>query len=230
HLVRESKYVCEGADPALAELLVAAHSAPDAEHPAGVLESVYFDTPDLKSHAEKTDGDAVKRKIRIRWYPDSRPLPDGTRTAFLEVKDRIGAARDKARFEFRYDAGFLDNAPLDDRGFADMLSRALRDAGFAFSAAPYAPTVAIRYARKRFVCPATGSRLSVDSRICATRANAALIPFAAPLACPCVVVEAKSGTARQWPFGAALVRMGYRLSGFSKYGFFLDRLRAGAFR
>ena len=202
---------------------------PDPEHPAGVLESVYFDTPDFRSHAEKTDGGATKRKIRIRWYPDSPVAADGTRTAFLEVKDRIGSARDKARFVFRHDAGFLENARLEDPEWIAVLEGALRAASFAFSAAPYVPSAAIRYERARFVCPATQSRLSVDSRIRCTRANAASVPLAGPMACPVVVVEAKSSVARSWPFGDALQRLGFRLSGFSKYGYFMDRLRAGAF-
>ena len=228
-LVREVKFVSDRAVAEMAADLVAAFSVPDAKFPVGVLESVYYDTPDFCSHSEKTDGDALKRKIRVRWYRDVAPGRAGTRRVFLEVKDRIGSARDKSRFDFEWDANFLDNAPLDDPGFLDLLGTGFRKAGWTLSPASRIPSVSIRYRRRRFFCPASKSRLSVDSSIECTRANAQTIPFASPMVCPLIVVEAKSDSVRTWPFAEALNRMGFRICGFSKYGYFLDRLRAGAF-
>ena len=225
-LVRERKYVCADADPALAAGVLRAWAEPDANYPEGELESVYFDTPGLASWREKANGDALKRKVRVRWY---RGTPGGALRAFLEVKDRIGSARDKERFAFDAPAAFLADAPLDDPAWGAFLADAAARAGFALPA-PLVPTVSIRYRRLRLRCPATDSRLSVDWDVSCPRANAALLPFAGPLACPYVVCEAKSPVADAWPFGPDLVRLGFRLRSFSKYGYFLERLLEGGFR
>ena len=45
-------------------------SRPDPEHPVGQVNSLYFDTIDLKEHARSDAGDFAKDKIRIRWYGD----------------------------------------------------------------------------------------------------------------------------------------------------------------
>ena len=226
-LVRERKFVSDRADPAAAVALLRAYAAPDPEFPEGELESVYFDTPLLDSARQKADGDARKRKVRLRWYRG--PAPSGRRAAWLEVKDRVGSARDKTRHRADCDADFLERAPLSDPGWAALLARLLDEAGFALGGG-LLPTVAIRYRRSRLVCPATGSRLSVDRAVSCPRANAALLPFAGPLDCPCTVVEAKSADAWDWPFGGGLARMGFRMESFSKYGYFLERILQGGFR
>lgn len=226
-LVRERKFVSDRADPAAAVALLRAYAAPDPRYPEGELESVYFDTPALDAWRQKANGDATKRKVRLRWYRG--PAPSGRRAVWLEVKDRVGSARDKARHRAECEAARLDAAPLSDPGWAALLARLCAEAGFALGGG-LLPTVAIRYRRSRFVCPATGSRLSVDRAVSCPRANAALLPFAGPLDCPCTVVEAKSADAWDWPFGADLARMGFRMESFSKYGYFLERILQGGFR
>ena len=227
-LVRERKFVSDRADPAAAAALLRAWAAPDPDFPEGELESVYFDTPALDAWRQKANGDATKRKVRLRWYRGPATA-SGLRPAWLEVKDRIGSARDKARHRAECDAAWLDSAPLSDPGWPALLARLSAEAGFPVGDGLF-PTVAIRYRRARFVCPATGSRLSVDHAIACPRANDALLPFAGPLGCPCTVVEAKSATVWDWPFGADLSRMGFRMESFSKYGYFLERILQGGFR
>lgn len=227
-LVRERKFVSDRADPLAAAELLRAWAAPDPEFPEGELESVYFDTPALDARRQKADGDATKRKVRLRWYRGPVPA-GGRRAAWLEVKDRIGSARDKARHRAECDAAWLDGAPLADPDWTALLARLAGEAGFALGDG-LLPTVAIRYRRSRLVCPATGSRLSVDRAISCPRANDALLPFAGPLDCPCTVVEAKSAVAWDWPFAPALARLGFRAESFSKYGYFLERILQGGFR
>ena len=226
-LVRERKFVSDRADPSAAAALLRAWAAPAPEFPEGGLESVYFDTPGLDAWLQKANGDAVKRKVRLRWYRG--PAPSGRRAAWLEVKDRIGSARDKVRHRAECDAAWLESAPLSDAGWPALLAQISAEAGFPVGDGLF-PTVAIRYRRSRFVCPATGSRLSVDREIACPRANAALLPFAGPLGSPCTVVEAKSADVWDWPFGADLARMGFRIESFSKYGHFLERILQGGFR
>lgn len=229
-LVRESKYVAEWAAPESVSALLGAYSEPDPAHAEGEIESVYWDTRGLASFAEKANGDSLKRKVRLRWYRDTPPSSDGRRVAFFEVKDRIGAARDKVRAVIRWDAGFLDSAPLCDPAFADLLRVGADAAGFGFlPLGALVPVVSIRYRRRRFVCPATDSRLSVDWNLSCPRANRDVFPLSIPLGTPEVVVEAKSSGVRAWPFGPALVRAGFRLCSFSKFGLFLSKLNDGSF-
>lgn len=223
----EKKWVGDEAWAPLAAGLLDAWAEPDAEYPEGVLESVYFETPLLSSWREKANGDALKRKVRIRWYRGA--LPSAPRRAWLERKNRVGAAREKSRHEFEADGAFLDAAPLEDPGWAALLHRAAADAGWCLPASAE-PAVSIRYRRRRYRCPVTGSRLSVDSGIVCTRANGRVFPFAGPLACPRAVCEAKSATARQWPFGRDLARLGFRMGSFSKFGWFVERLLDGGCR
>lgn len=228
-LVRERKFVSPVVSAGEVSSILQAYCVPDGKYPEGELESIYFDDPMLSSYREKANGDALKRKVRIRWYRGGAPW-NAVRPAFLEVKDRIGAARDKARFEFRATAAELEGRPLSDCLYASMLREQAGRAGYAIPEA-LAPVVAIRYRRRRFVCHATSSRVSVDYGIVCTRANGDVFPAASgqPLPLRIVVCEAKSSVARAWPFGGALACLGFRMESFSKYGYFVERLLQGGF-
>lgn len=226
-LVCERKFVSCNADPQGAIALLQAMTRPDGHYPVGSLESVYFDDAGLSSYYEKANGDALKRKVRIRWYrPPAGGGPEGPTDAFLEIKDRIGAARDKCRVRFQADGALLDRAPLDDPVWDEILRGACASAGLELPAG-LLPTVSIRYSRHRFVCPLTGARISIDYDIAAPRANGAVFPFAAPLSCPAVVCEAKHHSARAWPWSADLAAQGYACTSFSKYGYFIAKLLSG---
>lgn len=229
-LVCERKYVSDRVPACAVVALLRAWCVPDGLHPHGELESIYFDDPFLSSFREKTNGDALKRKVRIRWYRTG--TSDGAdRSAFLEIKDRIGAAREKARFQFEASVGDLERRTLGDPFFPALLREQARKAGFAIPPV-LAPSVSIRYRRNRFVCPVTHSRVSVDYDIVCTRANPELLNGAShmsPMRVGLTICEAKSNSVRSWPFGASLARMGMRLESFSKYGYFVERILQGDF-
>lgn len=42
----------------------------DSDYPAAVVSSIYYDTVDWRSLAEKNNSDYLKTKIRLRWYQD----------------------------------------------------------------------------------------------------------------------------------------------------------------
>lgn len=223
----ERKWVGDADWAPLALGVFGAWAAEDGEYPEGELESVYFETPDLASYREKANGDALKRKIRIRWYRGGDA--PGLRRVWVERKYRVGAAREKTRNEFRAEGSFLDDAPLEDEAWGELLRYAAGQAGWEPPASVEA-AVSIRYRRRRYRCPETGSRLSVDYEIRCTRANGRLMPFAGPLECPHTVCEAKSSMASWWPFGRDLTRLGFRMRSFSKYGYFMERLLDGGYR
>lgn len=226
-LTCERKFVSDRADYSTVVAMLQSFCMPDGMYPEGILESVYYDDASLSSYWEKANGDALKRKVRIRWYHGTEK--DGQIKAFLEIKDRIGAARDKVRFEFTADADKLTSAPLTDPYFIDLLTEQSKIAGFAIPQG-LLPTVSIRYNRYRFVCPQTNSRISVDYSICCPRVNQDIFPMPVPLSTGMVVCEAKSHVFKSWSFGDMLSRMGFRMESFSKYGYLVGRLLQGGFK
>lgn len=224
-MVCERKYVSDRVAPADVVSVLHAFCRPDGEYPEGDLESIYFDDHMLTSYWEKVNGDGLKRKVRVRWY-HSASAADDIVDAFLEIKDRIGAARDKMRHCFKAPSSLLEGADLSSPDLVSLMYDAAAEAGFPINAG-LVPAVAIRYRRHRFVCPQTGARVSVDYDIRATRANGECLPFPSPVTCPVTVCEAKSDTFRHWPFGDDLLRMGLRMESFSKYGYLVGRILNG---
>ena len=219
-LVCERKFTAEGPVLQVALDLFSCYAIPDSKFPFGEIESVYFDSPELSSYYEKANGDSLKRKVRIRWYRTG--AKSGMCKAFLEIKDRIGAAREKFRHNFTADIKFLESSRLDDSEWVSMLSRNISSAGFSIPQ-PLFPTVSIRYARWRFICPYTASRLAVDSNLECPRANPLFFQNPHRLESNMTVCEAKSAEVRNWIWCDSLFRSGFRPESFSKYGYFVGR-------
>lgn len=234
-LVRERKFVAPAPMAAFARDVLRHHCLPDPAYPEGLIESIYFDTPQLTAYWEKANGDNLKRKIRVRWYPASEPAAgpqpraggDGAIQAFFEIKDRVGAAREKLHRAFRLEADLLQYASLND----PALLRAIRRQAQAMDVAMaelIVPTIAIRYHRDRFVCPVTETRVSLDTALVSDRCNPDLMPVTEPLHSAQIVCEAKSPVHQHWPWSETLFRLGFRACSFSKYGEFINqRIQGG---
>lgn len=196
------------------------HNLPDPSYAAGTIESIYFDDALLSCYEAKANGDRLKHKVRIRWYPESVRDSDPQITAFLEIKNRIGAGRDKQRHRFLADKKLLCGSSLNDPALVHLLYEQATIAGFALSFG-FMPSISISYHRYRFLCPVTGSRICLDSSLRSNRVNDLLIPLGRPLNSDLVVCEAKSSTHRAWSWNDSLWRLGFRLQSFSKYGEFM---------
>lgn len=212
------------AHPAVAAVLDAC-CTPDRLHPRGRINTVYYDTPDLRAWAEKADGDNLKRKVRARWYGRDEELR-GRVPVFLELKYRAGAARRKERAMVLADAAALAAAPLDDSFWLDLFARAAGRLGAPVGPA-WAPTCRIRYERLRWDDPRGGSRVSLDSDIRADRWNAARFPWASAVSLGEIVCEFKNPAGASPAWAEEMVRAGLRLRSFSKYGECMQRLSAG---
>lgn len=140
---------------------------PDAEYPAGQINSLYFDTIDLDEHYKSTSGDSRKDKVRIRWYGEDDGR-DGVRTIFLELKSKQGFAGTKRRQRMEVPAELL-TMPHLARGIIPR--KQLYDALYTFGYFPPEmlwPVVKITYWRHRFTERLTGDRVSLDYRIRST--------------------------------------------------------------
>jgi hypothetical protein len=196
---------------------------PDPVHAEALVHTVYYDTPGLESWREKTGGDFIKTKCRLRWYdPELSPDP-GLRIAFLEVKRRIGQGRRKTRARLEISRDLLDTAGLDHPLFGEILSRhaaSLRE----WLPAALQPAAVVEYRRRRFICPFTLSRVCLDTSIGLGRVNGRLLPRLGPAKLGVIVLEIKDGGRAAVPWLAGLQGAGVRQRSFSKYGTCISRL------
>lgn len=79
-----------------------AYLVPD-DHGNGsyALDSLYYDSPDLRFFWEKMDGVRFRRKLRIRRYDNGQPLTDDA-PVFLEIKQRLDRVTQKRRAVLPY--------------------------------------------------------------------------------------------------------------------------------
>jgi SPX domain protein involved in polyphosphate accumulation len=85
---------------------------PHGTNAAYRVSSTYFDTPDLLAYREKLDGEAIRRKFRLRYYSVEGAHGPAVGQAFMEIKHRTG------------NTGRKDRVPLTDAGAAAILEDA----------------------------------------------------------------------------------------------------------
>lgn len=196
---------------------------PDPTHPEARVFTLYYDNPALDSYREKTDGDFIKTKCRLRWYDPELSADPGLRSAFLEIKRKIGQGRRKTRARVEVPRRLLDDAGLDHPGFMEILAR---DAASLREWLPSGlqPAAVVEYRRRRFVCPFTLSRVCLDTSIRLGRVNERLLPRLGPTEVGTIVLEVKDGGRVSIPWLRSLHAAGVRQRSFSKYGACISRL------
>lgn len=213
----ESKFVGTAAQEEFVIAWLRHVCLPDPVHPEAVVSSLYYDTPGLSSYQEKVNGDFIKTKCRLRWYDPDIAADPALRTAFLEIKHKIGQGRRKSRTRVALDRDWLDTAGLDHPGFLEILARDSPPLGERLPAG-LVPAAVVRYRRRRFICPFTLSRICLDSEVGLGRINDRLLPRFGPVALGTIVLEVKDGGAALLPWLAQLHAAGIRQRSFSKYG------------
>lgn len=136
----------------------------DRNFPKGIVNSVYYDTPDLRCLSDSDEGNHNRDKVRIRWY--DVPLPSSeTTSAYLELKSKTGYAGTKQRKRFCVPTSRFTKTGLRG-GLLDAAT--LRETLFQFGYIPNQPihpTICISYYRLRFEDILTGVRISLDWKI-----------------------------------------------------------------
>ncbi len=222
-LERELKFVLPASrvDPARRWLAMLCRR--DAEYPDADVWTVYYDTPGFASLDEKLNSDYLKTKIRVRWY--AAPGGPGEGAVFVEAKRRVGNRRDKVRVRLPITAEVIAGRALDDPLFAGLPHR-LAETGVVLRS-DWQPMLALRYRRRRFIEPLTGTRISLDSDIAAVRVNHRFLfsRHLGPL--PIAVMEVK-GHADELPGTLhPLLQFGLRKQSLSKYATLVLQLRRG---
>lgn len=223
--VTERKFSGDRTSFAAARDVLCARCVPDGEYPLGHINSVYFDTPRMRSYEEKANGDHLKMKVRLRWYGEDEALAPEV-PAFLELKYRIGSARYKVRTEVQAPRSLLLETHYDHPDWADFLASFSKELDEPLSLG-WTPVVQISYDRERYVDAPSGSRVSIDWNICTPRVNTRVFPGAFPVQLDAMVCEFKNRFGRPPLWSETMRNLGLRLTSFSKYGECMRRLLAG---
>lgn len=196
---------------------------PEPDYPEAVLFTVYYDTPGLRSLAEKADGDHSKTKYRLRWYePDRSPDPD-SHYAFFEIKRKAGDGRHKQRTRIMARRETLRAMDFDAPWFASVLREAGEALGVPLDPG-LAPMVLLRYRRHRFICPFTMASVSLDTEIAVVAHNPRRLALLAPRDVPATVLEFKDLKRENPEWMRPLLAAGFMRRGFSKYAECIGRL------
>ena len=138
------------------------------------IRSLYFDTPYDTDYEEKTQGLALRRKIRLRCYDPNAGF------AMLEVKQKSGALQKKRSLRMERD----DAARLIDGDRAVLLRYPDPFAAEVYglmTLAGYRPKTVVEYKRKAFIAKENKIRVTFDSDIRANEANFAIFSENLPL-------------------------------------------------
>lgn len=208
-----------------AHSILNARCAPDDWYAEGIVNSIYFDTPGLASYWEKANGDNLKTKIRIRWYGEADTLPAEV-SAFIEVKGRIGSARDKKHLAIKASREFLTATPFEGPELSDFLARNAKDLGLPISR-EWKPVCCISYSRKRYFDTPSMSRVAIDWNIEAKRFNRTLFPWARSVSLDKFVCEFKNKGGNPPLWAEHMLASGLRFGSFSKYGECMAKLISG---
>jgi hypothetical protein len=211
-LDHEVKFVLPAAAAPAARALLAGVCRPETPHARSRVSTIYFDSRNLDSAAEKWASDYRKTKVRLRWY-------DGAGAVMLEVKRRVGSRREKLRFPTP-----LDGRELEAGGLAAAAGGAipafLAGLGVA-AAADLAPALRLAYDRERFVGPGETGRISLDTRLVAGERAAwcegADLESGDPGDLDVALVELKGHDRGLPPALLALASLGAKRRSFSKY-------------
>lgn len=205
--------------------ILQARCAPDDWFATGIVNSIYFDTPGLGSYWEKANGDNIKTKIRIRWYGADDSLP-GEVPVFVEVKGRVGSARNKLRYETTAPRDLVISTPFEGSELPDFLAARSREFGMPVSR-DWRPVCCISYCRRRYFDTPSMSRIAIDWNIEARRFNRLLFPWGRPVTLGSVVCEFKNKGGEPPMWSEHVRAAGLRFGSFSKYGECMSRLING---
>ena len=216
-VVAERKFVASASQATFTREWLSHFCLPDPEFPYGRISNIYFDTPTLDAYFEKSNGDFLKTKIRLRWY-DNAESKDGKTQAFLEMKFKIGGGRQKARTQVSLDSQWLRTAELQDEAFSTLLAEQMQNLGEPLSA-NLVPTFRLYYERRRFICPVSLASVCLDTAIGYDRVNTNLFASVAPGHLDYAILEIKDAeNSAETPWLEEIHRAGFINQNFSKYG------------
>lgn len=166
---------------------IAAQTQATAGYCPRVVNSVYYDTADMRSLTDNISGIADRIKIRLRWYGDNNHR--NFEGICLEIKRRRGRLNNKQRIALPELTDSMGNWVHCE--IQQELTRRVSGTGGAEQLPVCLPTLQVQYTREYFD-DCSGMRLTLDQRIrfFMTPINAKLY-FGAGTRYPWAVMEIK---------------------------------------
>jgi hypothetical protein len=187
---------------------------PDSKFPYNLVSTVYYDTSDRQFLRQKLNSEYLKTKVRVRWYTEPGQEPQSV-PAWLEIKQKIGAQRQKCRIELQYSGERLSSMSLENSIWRD-LPRILPSHGIVLNEAIF-PVFLLNYTRHRFVEPLSKVRVCVDCYLSVSKVNRNILPTIAPVQNHSAVIEVKGAVTGLPDTLHHLLNMGCVKTSFSKY-------------
>ena len=131
------------------------------------------------------------------------------------TSSRLGTLRHKSRVPVDQPPAWLDAVALHDPTLPGL--PALLPGEERVPRTGLFPYLVVRYLRRRFVEPLTGSRVALDTAISVDRVNRRFLGYVRPLALDATVVEVKNSSGELPASLRCLLRLGARRESFSKY-------------
>jgi hypothetical protein len=197
---------------------------PDPSFPYSDVSTLYYDTPELAHFHEGSNGNFVRAKVRLRWYPKAElggRDHDADVPGYLEIKTKQGALSGKQRFAVIIPRRSLIQDPFSDSWILELPTQV-----FELNFKPtniLVPVAQVQYRRRRYLDPGSQSGIAVDTEICCTRCNVNVISGMPPVHFPMGILESK-GMNRTLPKALAPIGSCLAKSRFSKYGVSLQSL------
>ena len=199
---------------------------PDPKFPSGMVSSIYYDTKNWQFLGEKINSDYLKTKFRVRWYESLNGHVQGDKS-FVEIKCKIGATREKIRFESEFTGKQLAEIDLADPKLLAVQHKA-KEKGIKIPFSLY-PVFQISYKRFRFIEPKTRCRVCIDSDISTPRVNLQMLHCLKAHSLSNGVVEVKGGLTELPDTLHQLTALGCKKQSFSKYSWCFEKLSGISF-
>ncbi len=194
---------------------------PDKQFPAGWINTLYLDSPELDQYNRSESGDFRKDKVRIRWY-DRIEDYDSEVPVYVEVKTRRGFASSKKRQRLLVPVEKLETGNLGAGIISQTtLTSTLAQLGY-FADKPLRPVIVITYWRYRFSEMFSGVRVSLDASIRSTMVARNLGIGERDLPLRGGVIEVKGPSFELSPTLRHIKLLDTDWSRFSKYGNCID--------
>jgi hypothetical protein len=217
----ERKFFVQPENIGFAYALLRQFCKPDCNFPSEQINSLYFDTLDLKQHTRSLEGEFRKDKVRVRWYHTLDQYNEEV-PIFIELKSREGFTGSKQRKMVSVPGQYLEQGHLYN-GVVSKTDLIATLAGFNYYPdAPVYPIIEISYWRYRFIELQTGMRVSLDYNIRSTMINRIFGNGENQLKIAGAVIEVK-GITMELPVTLRKMKLlDIDWSRFSKYSLCLD--------
>ncbi len=155
----EKKYFVKAISVSEILSLLKLHPAAYRVHyPHRYVNSVYFDSPGMRSYNSHISGEPVRKKVRIRWYGDESGLIENP---VLELKEKNGGIGKKRSFSLPQ-----TNVARNRTDWCRIIKKALLPADVIEEIQNLSPVLLIRYCRHYYISGDKLCRLTVDSDLC----------------------------------------------------------------